>query len=258
METSCETEYVAIVPAAGVGSRLPDRKLSKELVTFADASGEPRPVISHLLDCLVGAGVNDIIVVTRTDKRDIGEYLAQPEWQSCNFDLVITDGTSGVPETVALGLDRSAGRRVVFGFPDILFRPNDAISTLIGALDNSRADVMLGLFPTNNPSKMDMVATDETGQVLDIVIKSKTTRLPMTWILAVWSAEFSHYLSTLFVDSPGRLRRQTRGAGGGHLGHAFQLALADGILIESVSFAEGACLDIGTPDDLARAAHWTG
>ena len=242
MEESGPSGYVAVVPAAGAGTRLPDRELSKELMPYGRPDSGGKPVISHLLRCLGQAKIDDMIIVMRDDKTDIAEYLAGSEWNDKRFQLTMTPGTSGVPETVALGVRDAGARNVAFGFPDILFEPQDAFVTLRHQLNNSEADIVLGLFPTDTPEKMDMVATDDQGHVTDIQIKPSTTALDLTWILATWTPRFSTFL--------------IENHNGSHLGHAFQLAMADGFTIDTVSFRDGRSLDIGTPDDLARARQW--
>ncbi len=184
-EKSPDSEYVALLPAAGIGSRLPGRLLSKEMLPFGDTDQGGNPVISHVLSCMQRAGIDKVIVVLRQGKQDIVNYLMSREWQHIEFTFKITPGTSGVPETVALGLDDVQERRVVFGFPDILFRPANAFVKLMQRLESTNADVVLGLFPTNNPSKMDMVETDDDGCVVSIEIKPEHTKLSLTWILAV-------------------------------------------------------------------------
>ena len=256
LEKSPAAEYVALLPAAGVGSRLPGRLLSKELLPFRDGNKDDTPVISHVLSCIHQAGIDNVIVVLRHGKQDICDYLASKEWQHINFAFKFTPGTSGVPETVALGLDEFRTRRVVFGFPDILFEPRDAFVKLMQRLERTQADVVLGLFPTNSPTKMDMVAADDTGRVISIEIKPESTTLALTWILAVWQPSFSTYLCDLVQDNPARIAKLAASPGGSHLGHVFQLAMADGMLINSMSFEHGRSLDIGTPDDLHVASNW--
>jgi glucose-1-phosphate thymidylyltransferase len=242
IEESPPSAYVAVIPAAGAGTRLPGRELSKELMRYGRPETGGKPVISHLLRCLGQAEIDDMIIVMRDDKTDIADYLAGTEWSGKRFEFTMTPGTSGVPETVALGVRDAGARNVAFGFPDILFEPQDAFVALMHQLDNSEADVVLGLFPTDTPEKMDMVATDSRGRVTDIQIKPASTTLELTWILATWTPRFSAFL--------------TDNHDGNHLGHAFQLAMADGFTIDTVSFGDGRSLDIGTPDDLARAREW--
>ncbi len=256
MEKSSDSEYVALLPAAGIGSRLPGRLLSKEMLPFGDTDQGGNPVISHVLSCMQQAGIDNVIVVLRHGKQDIYNYLMGSEWKHIRFTFKITPGTSGVPETVALGLEGVQARRVVFGFPDILFQPADAFVKLILRLDSSTADVVLGLFPTDSPSKMDMVDTDDDGLVVSIEIKPERTALARTWILAVWKPSFSAYLSNLVHNNPARIAELATNPGDSHLGQVFQLAMADGLLIESASFDHGRSLDIGTPNDLGLARSW--
>ena len=87
-----------------------------------------------------------------------------------------------------------------------------------------------------------MVATAGLGHVTDIMIKPEWTQLVVTWILSAWTPRFSAFLSAI--------------CDGNNLGNAFQLALAAGFTIDSVTFSNGRSLDIGTPDDLVRADTW--
>ncbi|MCH8250629.1 MAG: NTP transferase domain-containing protein [Proteobacteria bacterium] len=256
LDKSPDSEYVALLPAAGIGSRLPGRDSSKELLPFRDGSKDDRPVISHVLSCIQQAGIDNVIVVLRHGKQDIYDYLTSKEWQHINFVFKFTPGTSGVPETVALGLDEFQAQRILFGFPDILFEPRDAYIKLMRRLESTGADVVLGLFPTNSPGKMDMVDVNDDGHVSGIEIKPERTTLALTWILAAWQPSFSTYLCDLVQDNPARIAKLAANPGGSHLGHVFQLAMADGMLINSMSFEHGRSLDIGTPDDLHVASNW--
>jgi len=256
VEKSRSSEYVGLLPAAGVGSRLPGRLLSKELLPFGEARGAGRPVISHLLNSMRQAGITDVTVVLRQGKEDIREHLAGSEWHDINISYEMTAGTSGVPETVALGLSRIRSSPVAFGFPDILFEPGNAFTGMMRRLESSSADVVLGLFPTDNPQKMDMVSVDAMGRVTGIEIKPEHTSLDLTWILAVWNTTFSKFLSNIMHTNPQRISGLAARPGDGHLGHAFQLAIADGLSISAESFPQGKSLDIGTPDDLHLARSW--
>lgn len=242
-----------MIPAAGSGSRLPDRELSKEMLPVGSA-GEP--VIAHLLQSMHTAGVDEITVVLREDKSDLFNYLISSNWRHLSFSVRTTAGTSGVPETTVLGLEGSQNRNIAFGFPDILFEPQDAFKRLMQKLESQNADVVLGLFPTPNSAKADMVETNTEGKVIGIEIKPDATKLDLTWILAVWRPAFTQYLLKLFRCDSGRLNEIAADPEDNHLGHVFRLAIADGMTIDSLSFRNGRSLDIGTPGDLALAQSW--
>lgn len=254
VEKSIPSEYVGLIPAAGTGSRLPNRKLSKEIMPIGMDCGPQRPVMEHLITCMRSAGVLDMTIVLRQDKQDVADYLAEDQWRHVNFDKKMTAGTSGVPESVALGLESVRDKRVAFGFPDILFSPKDAFNSMMSELDSQNSEIVLGLFPTSNPSKMDMVDTDANGIVKRIEIKPERTMLTFTWILAVWTPTFSRFLMNIALNSS---KRQKLRGSELHLGHIFQHAMSEGMQIRAKVFPTGRSLDIGTPEDLALAKNWS-
>jgi len=254
LENSRPAGYVGLIPAAGFGSRLPALENAKEMLAVGNDS---RPVIGHLLDIMADADVQDVTVVLRPQKTDLTSYLRSDLWEHMQLDLKFTPGTRGVPETVALGLEGVEHRHVAFGFPDILFKPNDALAIVMQELEAGNSQAVLGLFPTGSPEKSDMVKTDRLGNVVDIEIKPKRTRLDRTWILAVWKPSFSRYLiskvrgDSALANDPNALLRTA------HLGQVFKSAISDGMRFGTMTFEHGASLDIGTPDDLALARSWT-
>ena len=129
-----------------------------------------------------------------------------------------------------------------------------ALFALLTVLTPRAGEEVVESWPDGSPRLRYEV--DESGRVTAIEIKPASTRLKFTWILAVWTPRFSSYLNETVKHSPQRLRMLAEVSNGGHLGHVFQLALSDGMVMESEIFAEGRTLDIGTPDDLVLAESW--
>jgi len=268
LENSGPAEYLGLIPAAGLGSRLPANNNAKEMLAVGI---DGRPVIGHLLDIMCCAGIHDVAVVLRPQKTDLASYLKSRLWEHMHLDLRFTPGTSGVPETVALGLENLGlenpglekldfedihHRPIAFGFPDILFEPNHALSTIMEKLDTGDSQAVLGLFPTDSPEKSDMVGIDKHGNVAEIEIKPSRTQLDLTWILAVWKPSFSRYLLRKMRTDPAPANEPEVMPNAAHLGQVFQAAINEGMQIGTVSFEQGSSLDIGTPDDLALAQAW--
>lgn len=253
---------IALITAAGFATRLPDVQSSKELIPvrlrswWRSAGTESEPVICHFLRALRPAKVIETRIVLRVGKWDIPEHLSHAEWDDLKLQYRITPGTSGVPESVTLGLADRPDAHILFGFPDVLFEPADAFAVLASRLKTGNADVVLGAFPTGNPSKMDMVQFDSDGRVTEIDIKPEKTSLQFTWILAAWRSSFTHYLLDLSRNDPDRIEQQASRHADKHIGHLLQLAMQDGLRVEAVPFEEGRSLDIGTPEDLGRADDW--
>jgi glucose-1-phosphate thymidylyltransferase len=60
---------------------------------------------------------------------------------------------------------------LAFGFPDIIFQPEDAFVQLLARQASTKAGIVLGLFPTDQPQKVDMVDLDDDGRIRLIEIK---------------------------------------------------------------------------------------
>jgi glucose-1-phosphate thymidylyltransferase len=153
--------------------------------------------------------------------------------------------------------------RVVFGFPDILFQPDDVFIHLLETHKATQADVVLALFPTEDHRQMDMVQSDGAGRVIAIHLKPFRTDLRFAWVCAVWSPRFTaflhEYLQSISVthntETNEIAKGRTTGASTQELsvGHVLQAALQQGLRMQSVIFSNGFYIDVGTPQGLDRA-----
>lgn len=245
-----EEGVVAIVPAAGAGTRLGRLPGSKELVPIGfeqgpDGNPRPRPVVVHFLDRLRAGGIGDALVVLRAGKWDLPAYLTDGRDWGMRIAYSVLEHSPHVPYTVASALPWARGRIVALGFPDILYRPRDAFGPLVSRLRASDADLALGLFPTDRTEKTDMVELDATGTPRRLVIKQEDVSLRYTWSIAAWRPGFSSWLI--------RWVGQASHAREAHFGEAIQDAIDEGLSVTAEVFEDGEYLDVGTPDDLARA-----
>jgi glucose-1-phosphate thymidylyltransferase len=160
----------------------------------------------------------------------------------------------GQPFTVEAAHGFVGDATVLFGFPDVLFKPRDAFAQLLARRTEAGGDVVLGLFPARVPEKVDMVELDPAGSVRSITIRPRRTELRYTWMLAVWAPSFTQFLHRYVKD---RLEGAGPPVGPGgrelYMGDVVQAALEQGMSVGSVCFDEGTYLDIGTPDDLHAA-----
>ncbi|HVS14244.1 MAG TPA: NTP transferase domain-containing protein [Thermoanaerobaculia bacterium] len=241
---------VAIVPAAGTASRLGRLAGSKELLPIGferrpDGSSRPRPAIAYLLDGLAAAGVERVLVALRAGKWDLPAYLADGAERGMALAYVVLEHSPHVLATVAAALPWTEGREVALGFPDILFRPADAYARILARLRTTDAELVLGLFPTGQCEKTDMVELGPEGRPVALAIKQPDRGLRYTWSIAAWSPGFSRWLAAFAAGAP-RDREV-------HFGEAIQAAIERGRRVEAVVFDDGDYLDVGTADDLERA-----
>jgi glucose-1-phosphate thymidylyltransferase len=250
---------VGLVPAAGRGSRL-GLPGSKEVVdvgaagTGADA--RPRPVAAHLLAAMATAGVARAWIVLRRDKGDVPRALGAGGGPLPPLRYLEIAPTASVAETVDRALPAVGAAEVAFGFPDILFAPADALARLVAHRRASGADLALALFPTDRPDKADLVDLDAAGRIRRLLVKPGAAAagdLRLTWILAVWTAPFSRFLHRFLAAGRGGRGREGAGEGELQLSEVVQAAIEDGMEVAPLTVAGGSYLDVGTPDDLARA-----
>jgi glucose-1-phosphate thymidylyltransferase len=147
---------------------------------------------------------------------------------------------------------------VALGFPDIIFYPDDAFEHLIDRQAATAAEIVLGLFPTDQPQTADMVALDETGRVRRILVKPRSTDLRYTWIIAVWTPAFTRFMHDYLEAALEKGRQIGIGRSNQrelYVGDVVQAAIDSGMRAETVLFAEGHYLDVGIPDNLVKAVR---
>jgi glucose-1-phosphate thymidylyltransferase len=258
-------EVVGLIPAAGMATRLQPFPCSKEVypVGFVrdEKSGLPRPKVAaqYLLEKFRAAGITKAFLVIKDGKWDIPHYFREGNLVGLSLAYVVIAGSLGPPDTLDRAFPFIEQNRVAFGFPDILFGPDDAYVRLIARQEQTGADVVLGLHEIEDPRVWDMVDSDAAGRVLDLVMKPASTKLTHGWCCAVWTPAFTDFLHS-FLRSEETSRNLDRLASkandpGGDLavGVVLHAALKAGLSIQSVTFPGERYLDIGTPENLAKA-----
>jgi glucose-1-phosphate thymidylyltransferase len=208
-----------------------------------------------LLEGFRQAGIETAHLILAPGKWDIPELLGSGKDFGLQIAYLVRDLPYGVPFTVDAATPFVAGSRIAFGFPDIVFRPAHAVAQLALRQQESQADVVLGLFPVEEPDKWDAVVLDDRERILDIVTRPHGRREGRTWILSVWSEVFTRYLHAFVEREAGRYVSGSKVAVDPDvpMGAVMKAALSDGLSFEYIWFDDGFCLDVGTPEDLIRA-----
>ena len=246
-------EVVGLVPAAGQANRLGAIPCSKELLPIGfDTQNEgsgigPKVVCHNLLKHLRSAGITKTYMVLRDGKWDIPHCLGAGESLGLSLAYLIVNVPFGVPYTLDQAFPFVQHAVVALGFPDILVQSHEVYERLLTQQATTRADVVLGLFEADHPHKVDMVDRDGTGRIRNIEIKPAFTSLRYAWLMAVWTPVFTHFMHDHLhaVNAPGGKEL--------FLGDILQVAIEQGLHVNSVIFSDGSYLDIGTPNDFARA-----
>ncbi len=259
-------EIIGLLPCGGQATRISPLPLSKELYPIGfqpGADGQPRPkVVAHyLLETMRLGGIRKAYCILRPGKWDIPAYFGAGALVDMDLGYLILRSLHGVPYTLDQAYPFVQGALVALGFPDILLQPTDSYAQLIARWQHTQADVVLGLFPCDRPQKAGMVAFRADGTVQQIIEKPAQTDLRFMWGTALWTPRFTQFLH----DYVAGLDRdwQVNAAGSPPdaprpevpIGDVIQAAIAAGFTVQSVPFADGRYLDIGTPDDLVTAVR---
>ena len=251
-------EIVGLIPAGGHATRLSPLPCSKELLPIGwqrDASGNMRPkVVSHfLLDKFKAAGIRKAYFVLRKGKWDIPQYYGDGEQVGIDLAYLIMNIPHGHPFTLDQAFPFTRSSFVAFGYPDILFSPEDAFSHLIKKQAATKASIVLGIFPIREDQRWHFISFDENGKVAKTIHKQPPAGCPrLGFGIAFWTPAFSEFMH----DFLSRATRNNFVAPDGKeytILHVLQAAIDEGVSVESVLFDSGFVLDVGTPDDLFAA-----
>jgi glucose-1-phosphate thymidylyltransferase len=261
-----QSDVIGLLPAGGQATRVAPLPVSKELYPIGfrpvgkGGSLRPKVVCHYLLEKMQLAGVSKAYIVLRKGKWDIPAYLGDGAMLNMHLAYLMMHLPFGVPYTVDQAYLFVKDALVAFGFPDIIFRTNDAFVQLLARQATTKADIVLGLFPVHQPQKWDMADLNNDGRIRSIVIKPPRTHLRYAWIIAVWTPVFTHFMHEYLAaiqsayeqnesddDSPEQREL--------FLGDVIQAAIHNDLQVDSVCFPDDTCLDIGTPDDLVRAVR---
>lgn len=259
MTQSEGAKVVGLVPAAGRATRLGEMPCSKEVLPlrlFApdDAERVPRLACHYVLQRMHQAGANRAFVVIRDGKWDIPHALGDGQEIGLSVAYLMMRLPHGVPYTLDQAYAFVEDAVVLFGFPDVFFKPEDSFARLQAELHGTEADVVLGLYPARNPHKADMVAVDAAGFVESIHIKPPETDLTLAWVNAAWGPRFTAFMHNVVAEHQAQYV-PSESVVELHTGHVLQAALREGLAVRALSFPKHSFIDIGTRAELRLAAQ---
>ncbi len=243
-----------LIPAGGQATRLGPLPCSKELLPVGFqtlAAGEQRPKVAchYLLEKMRLAGIEQAYIILRHGKWDIPAYFRHGGMVDMHLAYLLADLPYGTPYTLDQAFPFIGDAVIALGFPDILFTPDDAFTRVLDHQKSTGADIVLGLFPGDQPHTMDMVELGPNHTVKQIEVKPHSTDLKYTWGLAAWGPRFTRFMHEYLAQISGKASQEPEL----YVGNVIQAALERGFKIEAISVSDEPFLDIGTPDNLAKA-----
>ncbi len=256
---SIHREIVGLIPAGGHATRLAPLPCSKELFPIgwqSDESGKMKPkAVSHfLLDKYKTAGIRKAYFILRKGKWDIPQYYGDGALVDMDLGYLMMNNPHGHPFTLDQAFPFTRNSFVAFGYPDILFAPEDAFSHLIKKQAETRADIVLGIFPIRPDQRWHIMSFGENGRVDIIAHKEPPAGIPrLGFAIAYWTPAFSLFMHEFLVNVANQNSFIAPDGNEYTMNHVLQAAIDSGVAVETVVFTSGFVLDVGTPEDLFAA-----
>jgi glucose-1-phosphate thymidylyltransferase len=244
---------IGLLPAAGRAARFGTSGYAKELFPLlfegsAEGDFEPRPICELALRAIRAAGAERCITVVSREKAELLRVLGQGGELGLSLAYVVQPEPRGLPDVIRCVRPWIGESDTVLALPDTVFLPGSALATVHARRIATGADVVLGVFPVDEPERLGPVEIGPDGAVLRVHDKPGKTPHRNTWGVASWSSRFTRFCcewaDVQMARDPGREPA---------LGHAFEAARADGFTVGAVLFEGGQFLDIGTPRGLRAA-----
>ncbi len=248
---------IGLIPAAGKGTRLHPLPFSKELYPIGyhpvTIDGEeklrPKVVSQYLVNHMVRMGVEKIIITLGPGKSDIMDYYGSG--RTTGLDIVYN--FQSVPRGMPYALDLSfpwlkSDDVIVFGMSDTIIEPENSFVNLKKSFETLKPDLLLGMFPTNNPKKFGMVDFDSNqGTVKTTIDKPQNSKLTHMWGCCMWNYRFAEFMHNTLKESKPVEGKEVV------FGDIINKAIEKGLRVCGQPVAEGRYIDIGTIEDLDQA-----
>lgn len=242
--------WTAILPAAGLGTRLRPSRYPKELLPVVyecsdDVEGvRPRAVSEFALRSFSSAGIEKCYIVISPAKSEILTYFGDGSALNMELAYLCQEEARGLPHALHLAYPWAGGGDVVFAMPDTILTPVDCVSRLRRLYLQTGADLALGVFPTDEPERLGPVVM-QGNRVLRVYDKCPSPPARNTWGFAIWGARFWELLHR-------ELQTKAQVAPEPVMGDFFNLAAEIGYDVRAEYFHGGSFTDIGTPRGIRR------
>ncbi len=225
----------------------------KELFPLLIAGGAdgrtatPYPICKFAFDGLAAAEVDRCVVVISESKHETIRVLSDGADYGVPLGYVVQPDPKGLTNVIACARKWIADDDVLFAMPDTVIFPTDALASLHHARKAAGADLMLGVFETDEPARLAPVEYEADGTVIAIHDKPDDPPVANTWGILSWSPAFT----ALCSDWDAARTSEAEGV----LSHAMEAAREAGLDVRAHPIEGGIFRDVGTPKGLTETMH---
>lgn len=243
-------EYIAIIPAAGKGSRISSIVYPKELAMIHDSKEpveRPKVILEFCFENLINANIQIAHVIISSNKMGLINFIKDGSNHDMKISYLYQNEPEGIVPAIALAFPFSKEKFIVLMFPDAIVYPKSVLKDLIEYFETRSEEVILGIFPSDAPEELCQVITDQNSNVKKLLEKSTKIEVQNTWGIAIWKPSFNNYL----IKHMKRIKTK-KDKKEYSISEVFNAAIRDGIKIISYSVPHSYYFDIGTPGGLKK------
>lgn len=235
---------IGILPCAGLGLRMRPLRYPKELLPVCFEKSEdgqtliPRLSIDYSIDAFKVAGIKRCYAIVAEWKPEIMRYLGDGSTYDIDIGYLYNSKALGLADAIFTMYPWVSGEVTCLSMPDTQYAPCDAFCTLIQKLEEKDGDLVLGIFPTDEPECFAPVDMDADHRVISVVDKPRNSKLMNAWGIAVWRPSFWEFFKSVKGSIPE----------GGSISGVFHDAAQNGLKVYGVYFDEGTYNDVGRYD----------
>jgi len=240
------TKIFGLLPAAGMAMRMRPFRYPKELlpVQFTTVKNEnfvrPKLLIEYALQSFSLAGVSDTFIVVPEWKPEIMRYLENGADFGHNITYLYNSKALGLADALNSGYSWLKDDITCFAMPDTVFSPAGAFNQLLSKMQLENADLVLGVFPTDEAKHFAPVEFDLEGKVLNVWEKPEKPKFNNAWGIATWNQGFWRFFNL-------ECKELDKGAS---ITEIFDRAAKNGLKVFAVFFSEGWYRDVGRIDNI--------
>ena len=143
------------------------------------------PVIEASFRQLRTAGVERTLVITSDRKPELMQYLGNGGGLGLDLAFLQQARAEGLAAAATLSLPWTCGANACLLLPDTIVRPEHALKDACALFESQKADLVLGVFPTDKPKELGPVQFDAAKRVIEVQDKPFETDLNNSWAMAV-------------------------------------------------------------------------
>ncbi len=229
----------AIILAAGKGKRLQPLTLTKPKHLLSVGGS---PILKHILNALISAGVNEVLIIVKHMKEQIIEWCLK---QNFNIKIMFKEQSDllGTANAILLAEDFTAQQSFIVVNGDILLDP-DEVNGIIKYHESVRPLCTLGVKKIENPCQYGVVKI-KNGLIEDIIEKPSQEEVFSNFIstgIMCFESDIFEFIKRTPISKRGEYEITT----------TLKLAIADSKKITSYEISSW-WIDIGRPWDLLEA-----